>query len=266
MASAVDFKDHFSKLASQYAAFRPQYPPGLFEYIAGLCPERKTVWDCACGSGQASVALAEHFERVVATDASARQIEAATLHARVIYRVAPAENSGLEPRSIDAVTVAQALHWFDLERFYNEVDRVLKDNGVLAAWGYGVLNVEGDEINEQALHLHHVTLGPYWPAERKIVESGYRTLPFPLREITPPAFELSVHWPLERLLGYFRSWSATGRYVAKNNADPVTPVGEALARLWGDPATPRKITWPLALRVSRKVAAGTAVAAEPALQ
>jgi SAM-dependent methyltransferase len=169
-----------------------------------------------------------------------------------MYRVAPAENSGLEPRSIDVVTVAQALHWFDLERFYNEVDRVLKDGGVLAAWGYGVLSVEGEPINEIALRLHNETLGPYWPGERKIVESGYRTLPFPLNEITPPPFELTVQWPLERLLGYFRSWSATGRYVAKHNVDPVEAVGEELARHWGDPLAPRQINWPLALRVSRK--------------
>jgi hypothetical protein len=153
---------------------------------------------------------------------------------------------------VNLVTVAQALHWFDLERFYTEVDRVLKPGGVLAAWGYGVLSIDQPQISEMALRLHNETLGAYWPGERKIVESGYRTLPFPLQEITPPPFELSVQWPLERLLGYFRSWSATGRYVAQNGADPVTPVGEALAKLWGNPETPRTITWPLALRVSRK--------------
>ena len=254
--NAVNFKDHFSKLASQYAAFRPQYPESLFDYLAGLCPEHKAAWDCACGSGQASIALAEHFEIVIATDASAKQIDAATLHPRVMYRVAPAENSGLEPRSMDLVTVAQSLHWFDLERFYNEVDRVLKDNGVLAVWGYGVLSIGDPEINRIALKLHNETLAPYWPAERKIVESGYRTLPFPLNEITPPPFELTADWPLERLLGYFRSWSATGRYVEKHGADPVEPVSQDLAKLWGDPQNARKITWPLSLRVSRKTAVG----------
>jgi len=248
----LSFKDHFSKLAAQYAAFRPQYPSALFDYIASLCPERKAAWDCACGSGQATLALAERFDSVVGTDASAQQVEAASAHSRVLYRVASAENSGLAAQSVNLVTAAQALHWFDLERFYSEVERVLKNNGVLAVWGYGVLQVEGDELNRIALQFHHDTLGPHWPAERKIVESGYRTLPFPLTEITPPPFELSVKWPLERLLGYFRSWSATGRYVAQHGVDPVDSIGTEMEKHWGNPETERAITWPLALRVSRK--------------
>src|SRR6516162_2463674 len=141
------FKDHFSPLASVYAEFRPTYPDALLDHVAGLCAQRGGAWDCACGSGQATIALAERFDRVVATDASAKQVAGAPPHPRVSYRVAPAEESGLEAESMDLVAVAQAAHWFDLTRFYAEVQRVLRAGGVLAIWSYGPLHVESEEVD-----------------------------------------------------------------------------------------------------------------------
>jgi SAM-dependent methyltransferase len=246
------FKDHFSDLASQYAASRPGYSAPLFDYLAGLCPERQAAWDCACGSGQAAVPLADHFETVYATDASKEQVASATPHPRVRYSVAPAEHSGLEAQSVNLVTVAQALHWFDLPKFYAEVDRVLKDNGVLAVWTYSTCTVEGPEADALAQKFYSETIGPYWPPERRIVESGYRDLPFPFTELTPPPLEMQESWPLGRLLGYFRSWSATGRYIKQHGVDPVVTLGEALEKVWGDPMQSRRITWRLFVRVSRK--------------
>src|SRR3569832_2049020 len=107
----MSFKVHFSRLAAQYAAFRPTYPTSLFDYLAESCDERRTAWDCACGNGQATGALAERFDSVVATDASPQQISAAAPHANTTYRVAGADDSGLESQSVDLATVAQALHW-----------------------------------------------------------------------------------------------------------------------------------------------------------
>ncbi len=244
------FKDHFSKLAAQYAAFRPRYPQTLFEYLAGLCSQRQMVWDCACGSGQASVDLAAFFERVVATDASAKQVEAATPHPRIEYRVAPAEQSGLPAESVDLITVAQALHWFDLDRFYAEARRVLRPDGLLAVWTYGVQSVEGDAM-EREVAAFRAAVEPYWPPERRLVESGYRTIPFPFMEITPPQLSLQEAWPLPHLMGYLRSWSSTGRFVAEHGLDPVAELESKLEPLWGPPEQPRLVTWPLALRVGR---------------
>jgi ubiquinone/menaquinone biosynthesis C-methylase UbiE len=141
----MDFKDHFSRLAAQYSAFRPAYPPAIYDYLGQLCHERQSAWDCACGNGQAALALAERFQAVIATDASPQQLAAAPAHANVTYRVARAEESGIESQSVDLVTVAQALHWFDLDPFYGEVQRVLKPSGVLAVWTYGPLHVEGGD-------------------------------------------------------------------------------------------------------------------------
>jgi SAM-dependent methyltransferase len=248
----TQFKDHFSSLAEQYAQARPGYPPALFEYLASLCAERGSCWDCACGSGQASNALAEYFGRVIATDASAKQVAAAEPHPHVEYRVAAAEASGLGSRSMDLVTVAQALHWFRFDEFYAEAKRVLKPGGVLAVWSYGIQHVADEpRIDAEVQRFYSDVIAAYWPAERKHVENGYGNLPFPFDELEPPRLAMQERWSLERLIAYFRSWSATGRYVKEMGEDPVAALREQMLPLWGNPETLRLIEWPLAIRVGR---------------
>ena len=247
----MSFKDHFSRLAAEYAAFRPTYPPALFEYLAQLCPRRRIVWDCACGTGQASVALAEHFDSVIATDGSQQQIAAAAPHSHVTYRVAKADDSGLDSKSVDLVTVAQALHWFDLDPFYGEVERVLVPSGVFAAWTYGVLHVEGDAVDALIQEFYYDIVGPYWPPERALVEEGYRSLAFPFAEVSVPPFNMEERWERAHLLGYLRSWSAVARYVQARGVDPVAELERRLEPVWSDARAIRTVTWPLAMRVGR---------------
>ena len=248
----MSFKDHFSKRAAQYAAYRPSYPAALFAYLAECCPARRAVWDCACGNGQATLGLAERFDSVIATDASPQQVAAAPARDNVTYRVAPAEDSGIESSSLDLVTVAQALHWFNLDDFYREVERVLKPSGILAVWTYGVLHVDDAAADALIQEFYYDTVGPYWPPERRFVEDGYRSLAFPFVEISPPALNMEVLWERAHLLGYLRTWSATGRYVAERHVDPVAQLEERLAKVWPDAQDRRKVTWPLALRVGQK--------------
>jgi SAM-dependent methyltransferase len=251
--SAPDtFKDHFSPLAAAYSEFRPTYPPALLDYVAGLCSQRHAAWDCACGSGQATIALAERFARVFATDASARQLASAPRHARVSYTLGKAEDSGLERESVDLVAVAQAAHWFDLPRFYGEVQRVLRTGGVLALWSYGPLHVDSAEVDRPLQTFYREIVGPFWPPERQLVDDGYRGLPFPYAELDAPNQRMQQHWPLPRLMGYVRSWSATGRYMEQRGTDPVADLEAQLAPLWGDPQRARAVEWPLAVRVGRK--------------
>jgi len=202
-------QDHFSRCASQYAAFRPRYPQTLYQWLAAIAPTRKRVWDCACGNGQASVDLVEHFQEVIGTDLSAEQLAHAAPHDRVAYRVAIAEDSKLPNAEFDLVTVAQALHWFDLDRFYAEVRRVLRPDGVLAVWCYGASEIPEACGNALLQHFYQEVIGPYWQPERRLVETGYRTMPFPVPELTAPDFSMVLDWSLNDLLGYMGSWSAT---------------------------------------------------------
>ncbi len=246
------FHDHFSGVANRYADFRPHYPTALFDYLATLVPSSAAVWDCACGNGQATVDLAARFERIIGTDASKEQIASAKANARIEYRVAPAEQSGLPDNSVGLVTVAQALHWFNFERFYAEVQRVLAPGGVIAVWAYGINEVEGEAVNELVQRFYTDVVGPYWPPERKLVEEGYRTIPFPFAEIAPPVFRMEARWTLEELLGYFSTWSATNRYIKATGSNPLEPLAVELKGVWGDAGRRREVVWPLAVRVGRK--------------
>ena len=245
------FSDHFGKVAHAYADFRPRYPDELFTWLAGQCAGDDLAWDCGCGSGQASVALAQHFAHVRATDTSREQIFHAQLCAGVEYDIAAADNSGLPDRCVDLITVAQALHWFELTSFYEEVRRVGKKDSVVAAWTYGINEVDGDDVNAAVQDFYQHVVGPYWPPERRHVETGYRELDFPFTRIDIPQFAMMQQWPLAQLLGYFRSWSATARYQAANGNDPVDALERELLPLWGDPLQLRTIRWPLSVIAGR---------------
>jgi SAM-dependent methyltransferase len=249
----VTFPDHFSGSAATYAAHRPTYPPALFAWLADAAPARGHAWDCATGSGQAAVALAAHFARVTATDASAVQLAHATAHERVSYAVAPAEASGLPDASVDLVTVAQALHWFRRDAFWREARRVLVPRGVVAVWSYDDLTLDAPAADAAFQAYVRAVLGPDWPAERVLVGAGYRALELPFDELDVPAFPLERAWTLDALLGYVRSWSATARHVARTGRDPVPGLRDVLAAAWpgGDPRTPVTARWLLVVRAGR---------------
>lgn len=249
----MEFKDHFSNQAADYAKFRPRYPREMFEYLSTVAPNRKLAWDCGTGNGQAAVGLASVFHHVVATDASEKQIANAEPHKRVEYRVASAEESGMQSGCTDLIMVAQALHWFDLPRFYQEVRRVLKNNGVFAASAYKFFHITpkiDQLVNDR---YYDKVVGPFWPPERTLIEE-FEALPFPLPELKTPAFEMIAQWKLENLIGYLRSWSATQRFIAANNRDPLDEISEQLRAVWGDMKLTRRVIWPLTLRVGIKTA------------
>jgi SAM-dependent methyltransferase len=247
LAKFLKFKDHFSKQASEYAKFRPTYPPELFEYLGEITPSRRLAWDCGTGNGQAAVALATVFDRVIATDASQDQIRNAQRNEKVEYRVAPAEESGIASETVDLIVVAQALHWFNLDRFYAEAGRVLRPGGVLAAWVYNLLHID-PVIDEVVNRYYYEVVGSYWPPERELVEK-FAELPFPFHEVNPPKFQIAVQWNLERLIGYLGTWSATQRFIAAKGSDPLEQIGEDLYNAWGDSQQTREVIWPLIVRV-----------------
>jgi len=246
----MSFEDHFSRAAEDYAKYRPSYPPELFAYLASVSPGRRLAWDCGTGNGQAAVALAEHFDRIVATDASAEQIEHAFTHDAVEYRVEPAENVSLTSGSADLVTVAIAVHWFDLERFYREVRRVLRIDGVLAVWTYHLPTI-APRVDELVRGYYGDILKGYWPEKLHYVDERYETLPFPFREIEPPALQMKTEWNLSQLVGFLDSWSATRRYEADHGRHPVEEIWDELSGSWGETDRTRTLSWPFHLRIGR---------------
>lgn len=243
------FKDHFSGHAADYRAFRPTYPPELFAFLAGAAPGRELAWDCGTGSGQAAVPLAEHFARVLATDASAEQVKNADPHPRVEYHVAPAEACPLPDPCVDLVLVAQALHWFDHDRFYSEVRRVCRPGGIIAATCYYQPSVNPDV--DPVLRQWEDYIRPYWTPERAWVDDGYRSIPFAFPEIEAPRFEVSAPVSLAGLVGYLGTWSATKLYQKRHGSDPLDGFRAAFGAAWGDPTTVRTLRWELALRLGR---------------
>lgn len=243
--------DHFSGYAADYARFRPGYPPELFNWLATQCDAHHLAWDCGTGNGQAARALAPHFERIIATDLSAEQIAHATPDPRIDYRATPAETSGLSEASCDLIIVAQALHWFCNDAFYTEVRRVLKPGGLFAAWTYTLLQTD-PELNTAIAHFHDHTVGPWWPPERRWVNLAYAGMPFPFADLPTPNFEIRRQWTLTDLLAYIRTWSATQRFIKETGNDPTLKLGETLTPLWGSPAEPQTIVWPIALRCGRR--------------
>ncbi len=247
-AAPGGWKDHFSHASDDYRRWRPGYPPELFEWLASLAPSTSLAWDCATGNGQAAVALAACFGRVVATDASSAQIAEAEPHERVEYLVAPAEQSPLVDASADVVTVAQALHWFDVDRFHAEARRVLRPRGVLAEWGYGLARID-PAIDAAMLEFSSVTVGPYWPPERALVEAAYADLAFPFETVEAPAFAMTAAWDVDRFVAYVGTWSSVAGYRRALGRDPLPGLRAKLAPLWGDGE--REIRWPLVLRAGR---------------
>ena len=248
----MSFADHFSGVSAAYAAFRPRYPDALFDFLAQAAPAHDEAWDAGTGSGQAAVGLARHFKHVIATDASSAQIEHAAPDPRVRYRVCPAESCDLADQSIDLVTAAQALHWFDRPRFWSEVQRVLRPGGVIAVWTYVMVEI-APMIDTIVRRFYRDVVGPYWPPERRITEERYQTIEFPFAEFAAPNFVIEQSVTLDEVAGYVRTWSATRRFVQQHNRDPVDDLVIELAAVWGGgaPQQSRLARWPVAMRVGR---------------
>ncbi len=244
------FEDNFSKQADVYARYRPPYPAALYEWIAAIAPGHDRVWDCGTGNGQAALGLTRHFRSIIATDPSTAQIANAPAHPQIDYRVAPAEESGLADQSVDAITVALALHWFDLDRFYAEAQRVLKPDGVLVAWTYYLPEI-APEIDRVIDSLDGVILRDHWSPRIQVLREEYRSIPFPFDELDAPDYAIEQDWPLAELIGYLHTWSGTQAYRDAHGVDPIDLIQADLTAAWGGVGQ-RTIRWPLFMRAGRR--------------
>lgn len=243
-------KNWFEQGGQAYARFRPEYPPALAAHLASIAPGTGRAVDVGCGNGQFTTLLADHFESVLGFDPSADQIAHATPRANVRYGCAPAEDLPLANHSASLITAAQAAHWFDLPRFYAEVRRVAEPGAILALISYGVLQL-GGALGTRFDQFYRQEIGPYWPAERTLVDSGYATLDFPFPEIQGPAITIQLDWNLDEFLGYISTWSAVRSAREAGRDDLLQRFATDMAACWGDPATRHAMTWPINMRIGQ---------------
>ena len=250
MTDRDGFKDHFSATAAAYAAHRPTYPAALTDFLGEIAPPANLAWDAGCGSGQLSVLLADRFSRVIATDASTEQIAHATPRPHVAYVVARAEACALADGTVDVAVAAQAAHWFDLPAYYAEVWRVGRPGGVVALVSYGLVRV--DPVVDLVIdRFYSQVLGPYWPPERRHVDDGYRSLPFPFEQIQVPGLAMRASWTRSDLIGYVETWSAVWGLERAAGPAPLEAFRRELAHAWGADAAVRPVRWTLSLRIGR---------------
>lgn len=250
----------FASIAALYAQHRPTYPDALFAHLASLASGRALAWDAGTGNGQAAIGLARHFQRVIATDASPEQLAHARPASNVEYRCARSEETDLPTGGVQLVASAQAVHWFDLERFYREVRRVAapasgggrnEPGGVLAVWCYhrGLIQPEIDALMQ---HYYHNVVGAYWQECVRQAETEYRNLPFPFEPLpAPTGLAAQSLWSLNDVLGYLRSWSASRRFIEVEGRDPLAKLEPEIAAAWGDPQETKPVRFPLFFRIGR---------------
>jgi ubiquinone/menaquinone biosynthesis C-methylase UbiE len=245
----METKDYFSGHSKIYAAFRPSYPQELYDFIFQYVHNKATAWDCATGNGQVAKILSPYFEKVFATDISQQQLENAHHADNIMYSVSAAEQTSFNENQFDLITVGQALHWFNLEGFYREVNRVGKNNSIIAVWGYAncVINKDVDKIFS---NFYNNVVGPYWDSARRLVEQEYKNIPFSFEQIPSPKFEIKVQWTLDQFIGYLTSWSATQKYIKANQTNPVDIVKEALKAYWPVDET-KAVVFPVFLKLGR---------------
>lgn len=240
-------KDNFSIQAKGYAQFRPTYPPEMIEYIVSFAKGRDVALDVATGNGQVAAELAKYFKQVHGTDISEKQLENAIHRDNIIYTKEKAEETAFGNAQFDLITVAQAIHWFDFDTFYNEVYRILKPDGVFAVMGYGLFEATDRWADKILKHFYHDITGPYWDPERHYLDEGYTTIPFPFDEIEAKQFSSEFTWTFEQLTGYLETWSAVQHYIRKNGCSPLDIVREELKEAWEE--SEGRVVFPFLLRV-----------------
>ena len=246
-----DVSTLFSDKSDLYAAARPTYPKALFSWIAEQSPDTNVVWDCATGNGQGAVGLVDFFKTVEATDISESQLSHAFPHPQIRYSKQPAEQTTFENSYFDTVHVAQALHWFDYEKFWPEVQRVLKPGGLVVAHSYDLASIT-PEI-DQAIREHLSSrLTSYWSAGNQIAQEGYQSIPFPLDSITPPAIPFTIDWDLDQLFNFFHTWSATRKLMKKAGHGFFVDAYNNVQKVWGSPQQKKMITFPFHIIAGRR--------------
>lgn len=242
-------KDNFSLHSDQYAKYRPTYPLEFFNYLNSLVPNKQNAWDCGTGNGQVAFELSKKFNHVFATDISQSQIDNASKSDNISYSVQPAEKTNFKDQLFDLIIIAQAIHWFDFEKFYSEVKRTAAENALICVVGYGRIEIS-ENIDSIVGNFYKNIIGKYWDKERKYIDENYKTISFPFQEIQTPNFVNTLHWTLEQLIGYLNTWSAVKHFIKENGHNPIDKLQGELEQFWGKEQL-KEVRFPLLLRVGK---------------
>ncbi|MFN2457085.1 MAG: class I SAM-dependent methyltransferase [Chitinophagaceae bacterium] len=245
-------KDLFSNHAALYSKFRPTYPKELYEYIISFVDKKDIAWDCATGNGQAAIALADYFKKIIATDISEDQLRNAVVKPNIIYKISTAEKTPFPDGTFDLITVATAYHWFQWDAFYQEATRVGRNGSVVAIWTYYTCESNDEKLNNLYHHFYRNVTHSYWEYERRYVDDKYETVPFDFEPLPSKQFFPKVIWTRKQFAGYLESWSAVQKFIKKNNVSPLKEIEEELKSIWADDET-KEIIFPIALRLGRIV-------------
>lgn len=243
-------KDNFSLQSTEYAKFRPHYPGALYDFLYSTLHSFERALDVATGNGQVAAELAKQFTEVFATDISTKQLAAAPHLSNIFYKAEAAEDASFPDHYFDLITVAQAIHWFDFDKFYAGVKRMLKPGGLIAVIGYGLISIN-DKVDPWLYHFYKNIAGPYWDKERRYIDELYKTIPFPFAEIDAPHLQITYNWTKEQFIGYINTWSAVQHFIKANNSNPLSDeLEQQLNLLWPDDVL-YKISFPLLLRTGQ---------------
>ena len=242
-------KDNFSSHSDKYAKYRPTYPLEFFNYLNSLVPNKQNAWDCGTGNGQVAFELSKTFDHVFATDISQSQIDNASKSDNISYSVQPAEKTNFKDHRFDLIVIAQAIHWFDFEKFYSEVRRTAVENALICVVGYGRIEIS-ENIDSIIGNFYENIIGKYWDKERKYIDENYKTIPFPFHEIQTPNFVNTLHWTLEQLIGYLNTWSAVKHFIKENGQNPIDKLQGEIEQYW-EKGQLKEVRFPLLLRVGK---------------
>ncbi|WP_299704134.1 class I SAM-dependent methyltransferase [uncultured Pontibacter sp.] len=242
-------KDNFSTQSDKYAQYRPGYPAEFYEYLNSIVPAKQAAWECGTGNGQVAFELAKTFDKVYATDISQSQLDNALQAENIAYSVQPAESTNFADQQFNLIITAQAIHWFDFERFYAEVRRTAKVNALLCVLGYGRIEIS-EPIDQLITSFYKDVIGDYWDKERRYIDENYQTIPFPFTEIQTPLFENKLQWDLDHVIGYLNTWSAVKHFIKQNGYNPIDKLQNELEQHWHKHQT-REVRFPLLLRIGQ---------------
>lgn len=233
-----------------YSRSRPTYPAEFYYWLSQQVNSTDVVWDAGCGTGQAAIDLAAYFNRVEASDISESQISEATPHRKVQYQVFPAEKTQYPDNYFDAICVGHALHWFNLDEFWQEVKRVIKPGGLFVCWGYNWLTV-GEQ--EDVVITEHVLpyLSSYWPEQSRLLWNQYHDIHFPFELMAVPTFDLYCNWTMSQTMDFMRTWTASQLRIQEKGDDFLVDANQVLSSVWENPTQKKQVTLPFFVKAGR---------------